>query len=93
MDMLHSQTELCEPIEYLIFGKRPVSLLLDLLTDITTVGIVHDDTQLPFFGLKCFYKLDDIWMLQMFYDLSLLQRLLFLVLTHPTNINDFHDAK
>ena len=43
VDMLHAQTELREPIENLIFRKGSVSLFFDLLADVTSVGIVHDD--------------------------------------------------
>ena len=44
VNMLHSQTELRKPIEDLILSKRPVTLIFDLLTDVSSVGIVHDDT-------------------------------------------------
>ena len=93
MNMLHSQAKLGEPIENLIFREGPVSLLFDLLPDITTVGVVHDNTQLPFLGLECLNELDNIWMLQMFNDLSLLKGFPFLIFAHPANINDLHYAQ
>ena len=82
-----------EPVENLVLRKWPIPLLLDLLADVTSVCVVHDDAQLPFLGLERLDKLDDVGMLQMLDDLGLLQGLLFLIFTHTSNINNLHDAK
>lgn len=68
MHMLHSQTDLREPIKNSIL--RQVASFLFLLfyfaLEITSISIVHDNTKLSLFSFINFFKMYDIWMIQHF---------------------------
>jgi hypothetical protein len=45
--MFHAKTNLSEPIEDLALGKVSTFLLLNFCSEIATVGVVHNDAEMP----------------------------------------------
>ena len=48
MNMLHTQAQLCEPIEDLSLAKWSASLIFDLATEVATIRVVHDNAEFAF---------------------------------------------
>jgi len=92
MDVFHSQANLGEPVEYLAFGYRTPSLLLDPLLEITSVSKVHDNAKLSLLGFVDFDEGTDVGMSKGFKQLGLLNNLTFLLLLHPVDVDHLHNA-
>ena len=92
VNMLHAQAQLSEHIQNILLTKRPPSLLLDFVTEVAAISIVHHNTQLTFFGLEGFDELDDVRVLEVLDDFSLLESFLALMLAHARDVDDLHDA-
>jgi hypothetical protein len=90
MNMLHTQTDLSEPIKNLLFCKWASSLLLDSLPYISSIRVLHDDMH-PI--LLCLVHLDeshDIGVIQGLKDLSFLDGFLSFLRTHTFNVHLFN---
>ena len=92
MHVLHSKTNLSEPVKDLSFWKHATTLLFYLLAQVASISVVHDDTQLSSLGFKSFNKLDNVCVAQMFNDLCFLESLFLLWFRHPCNVDDFHNT-
>ena len=92
VDVLHSQAHLGKPIKDLILAEGLPALLLDFLTNVASVSVIHDDAQLTALGLEGLDKLYDVGVLEMLDDLGLLESLPALVLTHSADVDHLHDA-
>jgi hypothetical protein len=92
MHMLHAQTNLSEPIEDLSLCKVSTPLLLDQLRKIATIGKVHNDAQVSFFGFVHFAESDDVWVIEYFQNLCLLYRLVLFPFRHLLNVDLFDNA-
>jgi hypothetical protein len=64
MNMLHPETNLCEPVKNLAFAEIPTSLGFDSLLHVATIGIVHDNMHLLLLSFVDFSEFDDVWMAQ-----------------------------
>ncbi len=60
---------------------------------ITIIGIVHDNTQLAFFGFVDFAETDNIRVLKNLEDLGLVESLATLLLAHGLDVNLLNDRK
>ena len=49
------------------------NFLLDMLIDVSTIGILHDNVQLVLFCLVDLLKLDDVRTIQLFHEFGLLE--------------------
>lgn len=87
MNVLHAETDLCEPIHDLRFLKIPATLVCYQLRNVTTVGIVHHNAKVALFRLVELPESHDVRMVEHLEDLGLLQRLFFLPLTHLRNVD------
>ena len=57
-----------------------------------TVAIVHDDTELAFFGFEDLNKRDNIWMVKCFQQSCLLHSFFLFPLWHASNVYHLHHA-
>ena len=64
MHMLHAQTNLSKPIQNLGLRKVSPFLVLDSLGQITTIGIVHHDAEVTFFGFVGFAESHNVGMIE-----------------------------
>lgn len=64
MDVLHSEAYLGKPVKNGALWKVAASLLLNLNSQITSIGIVHDNTQMSFLRLVRFAEFDDVWVVE-----------------------------
>ena len=92
MYVLHTEANLGEPVKDLSLWEGPAFLGFDATLKIATVAVVHNDTELAFFGLEDLDKCDYIWVAEGFQKSCLLECLFFLLLRHSTDVNHFHDA-
>ena len=93
VDMLHAKTNLGKPVKNLRLRKVPSLLLLDGCSQISTICIVHHDTQVSFLGLIRFPEPDNIWMIEYLQDLCFLQCLYPFLLAHLGNDDLFDDSQ
>ncbi len=63
MNVLDSQTELCEPVEDLIFAEVRAFSVFKFLAEVSTIGIVHDDTESAILNVSL-NAFDDVWMIE-----------------------------
>ena len=80
VNVLHTQANLCKPVQDLIFRKGSAALGLDPPLQVATVTEVHNDAQFASFGLENFDKGDNIGVIKGFQESCLLQRLFLLAL-------------
>ena len=80
--MFDGKTDLCEPIEYLIFVKEffVFLFLCDGFRKISTLSILHYNFEFILFGDVDFDKLDDIGMIEISEDLCFFDGLISLLL-------------
>lgn len=64
MDVLHSEAYLGKPVKNGTLRKVAASLLLNLLSQVTSVGIVHNDAEMSFFRFVGFAEFDDVRMIK-----------------------------
>lgn len=93
MDMFHGQTDLSEPVQYLILFKKLFGVFTgsDGFRQISTLGIFHDDFKFVLFGCIYLDKFDNERVSEVSENLCLLDSLLSLLLTHVINADLFDD--
>ena len=85
MYMFHAQTNLSKPIQNLGLRKVSTFLVLNSFCQITTIGIVHNDAEMTFFGFVGFAESHNIGMIEDLENLCLFQSLKSLFLRHFGN--------
>ena len=92
MDMLHTQANLREPVQDLVFREGPTTLGFDPPLQVSTIAEVHYDAELAPFRFEHFDEGDDVWVIEGLQQACLLQRLFLLSFRHPRNVYHFHYA-
>ena len=85
MHMFHAQTNLSKPIQNLSFRKVSAFLVLNFLSQITTISVVHHNTEMTFFGFVGFAESHNIGMIEDLKNLCLFESLKSLFLRHFGN--------
>lgn len=65
VNMLKSQTNLGKPIQNLILWELLSILVLNYLSQVTSISILHDDAEFPLGRNVHISELDDVGMLQL----------------------------
>ena len=89
MDVFDGQTDLCEPIQNLVFREEPSLLLLclDHATQIASIRVIHHNAQLAPFRLIHLLEPDDVRVVQHFQNLGFPECFSFLLLTHSGDVD------
>ena len=95
------ETDLSEPIKYLVFGKvvqftlRVASELIlrfYFALKVATVAVVHDDAQLALFGFVNLTEARNVGVVQHFENFGFLESLFPFFLAHLTDVNLLNDG-
>lgn len=92
MNMLHTQANLREPVQDLVFREGPTTLGLHTSLKISTIAEVHNDAELTSFSFKNFDESDNVWVIESLQQACLLQSLFFLSFRHPRYVYHLHNA-
>jgi len=102
MNMLKSQTNLCEPIEYVIFAPilelatwliSYLVFLFNFALKISAISITHDDAEFSLLCLVNLSKSHNIGVLKHFQDLCLSQCFSSFFLRHCLYVNLFNNSQ
>lgn len=93
VNMLHAKTNLGEPVKDLRLREVSALLLLNSSSQISTIRVVHHDTQVAFLGLVRLPEPDDIWMIEYLQNLRFLQGLYAFLLAHLGNDDLLDDSQ
>lgn len=92
MNMLHTQANLCEPVQDLSLWEWSAFLIFASVLKVTTITVVHYDTEFASPSLEYLYEGDNIWVAKGFQKTRFLECLLLLAFWHSTDVNHLHYA-